>query len=320
MENSKSVYNADKENSIFAVKLRGLFEETKRTQQELIDFIQIKTGKAPTRQAVSAWTHGNSPDIKTVPIIAEFFKVSTDYLLTETQIRPIDVELSAVCDYTGLSPKSIENIKFISQSGWSANILLESGYFGALVHVLTNIDEWTSKLNYYNQVIVPAIDENISSDEESEEQTEKLAHIFDVLYSEFRYIVDSQIDSDDIIQYRDCKYIDKIDLYEFKLSKVLKSMVDEIKAEHKADKMIFELSNKSVYDGLNTRKEKIEKLLQVYETGMNVGDKSAKAIAKTVEKYKLQLNAINTIIENYDEFFKPKKEGVSNVQHNQKQE
>lgn len=108
MKNSKSVYNADKENSIFAVKLRGLFEETKRTQQELIDFIQAKTGKAPTRQAVSAWTHGNSPDIKTVPIIADFFKVSTDYLLTDTQIRPIDVELTAVCDYTGLSGKAVK--------------------------------------------------------------------------------------------------------------------------------------------------------------------------------------------------------------------
>lgn len=307
MKNSKSVYNADKENSIFTIKLRGLFDETKRTQQELIDFIQIKTGKAPTRQAVSAWTHGNSPDIKTVPIIAEFFKVSTDYLLTDTQIRPIDVELSAVCDYTGLSPKSIENIKFISQSGWSANILLESGYFGALVRVLTSIDEWTSRLNYYNQVIVPAIDENISSDDENEEQAEKFAHIFDVLYSEFRYIVNSQIDSDDNIKYRDYEYMDKIDLYEFKLSKVLKSIVDEIKSEHKADKPIFELSNKSVYDGLNKRKEKIEKLVQEYETGMNVGDKSVKAIAKTVEKYRLQLNAINTILENYDEFFNPKK-------------
>lgn len=113
MKNSKSVYNADKENSIFAVKLRGLFEETKRTQQELIDFIQAKTGKAPTRQAVSAWTHGNSPDIKTVPIIADFFKVSTDYLLTNTDIRPIDVDLTAIHDYTGLTGEAIEILHII---------------------------------------------------------------------------------------------------------------------------------------------------------------------------------------------------------------
>ena len=317
MKNSKSAYNAAKENSIFAVKLRGLFEETKRTQQELIDFIQTKTGKAPTRQAVSAWTHGNSPDIKTVPIIAKFFKVSTDYLLTETQIRPIDVDLSAVCNYTGLSPKSIENIKFISKSGWSANILLESEYFGALVHVLTNIDEWTSRLNYYNQVIMPAIDDNIS---ENKEKEEKLAHIFEMLYSEFRYIVNSQIGSDDFIKYEDYEYIDKIELYEFKLNKILKSIVDEIKAEHKSDKMIFELSNKSVYDGLNTRKEKIEKLVQEYETGMSIGNKSTETIAKAVEKCKLQLNAINTILENYDEFFNPKKGTNENAQHNPPQE
>lgn len=108
MTKSKSTYNADKENSIFATKLRGLFDETKKTQQDLIDFIQLKTGKSPTRQAVSMWLHGNSPDIKTVPIIANFFGVSTDYLLTETDIRPIDIELKAVCDYTGLSKTAVD--------------------------------------------------------------------------------------------------------------------------------------------------------------------------------------------------------------------
>ncbi len=108
MKKSKNTYNADKENSIFATKLRGLFDETKKTQQDLIDFIQLKTGKSPTRQAVSMWLHGNSPDIKTVPIIANFFGVSTDYLLTETDIRPIDVELRAVCDYIGLSKTAVE--------------------------------------------------------------------------------------------------------------------------------------------------------------------------------------------------------------------
>ena len=40
---------------------------------------------------------------------------------------------------------------------------------------------------------------------------------------------------------------------------------------------------------------------------MKTYEKSAKEVVKTVEKYKLQLNAINTILENYDEFFKPKK-------------
>lgn len=110
MSESKYKYNPEKEKSVFTQKLQGLFDETKKTQQELIDFIKFQTGKAPTRQAVSMWLHGNCPDIKTVPIIAKFFGVSTDYLLTETDIRPLDGNLSFVCEYTGLSAKSISNI------------------------------------------------------------------------------------------------------------------------------------------------------------------------------------------------------------------
>ena len=108
MKESKSLYNADKENSIFAQRLRALFNETQKTQQDLIDFIQLKTGKAPTRQAVSMWLHGNSPDIKTVPIIANFFGVSTDYLLTEKGVRTTNPKVTEVCEYTGLSEKAVE--------------------------------------------------------------------------------------------------------------------------------------------------------------------------------------------------------------------
>lgn len=248
-----------------------------------------------------------TPDIETLCKIATAYNVSTDYLLGRTGVKTPDPELKKFLSYMRLSEKSFENLCFIAQGGWSANILLESEWLGALVRVLTNIDEWSSKLNYYNQVIVPAINESISSDDESKDQEENLVCIRDVLYSEFRNIVNSQIDSDDNIKYLDYEYMDKIDLYEFKLSKVLKSMVDEIRAEHRADKMIFELSNKSVFDRLNKRKNDIEKLVQEYETEMKTYEKSAKEVVKTVEKYKLQLNAINTILENYDEFFKPKK-------------
>ena len=51
---------------IFAEKLRALFDESKKTQKELISYIEERTGKAPTRQAVSMWLRGNSPDIKTI--------------------------------------------------------------------------------------------------------------------------------------------------------------------------------------------------------------------------------------------------------------
>lgn len=108
---SKNEFNAEKENAIFAKKLRILFDERKVTQQTLVDYIEAETGKSPTRQTVSMWLHGNSPDIKTIPIIAKFFGVTTDYLLTDTEVRTTDTDLSAICKFTGLSEKTIAHLR-----------------------------------------------------------------------------------------------------------------------------------------------------------------------------------------------------------------
>lgn len=287
---------------LLAARLIELREQNNLTQQDLADKLHI------TRQSLSLYERAERTiNIDLLLEISRFFNVSSDYLLGISEIVSPDDDIHTAVNNLGLTQKSAENIKAIAQSGWSANILLESEWLGAFVRILTNIDEWSSKLNYYNQVIVPAINENISLDDENNVQVENLVCIRNVLYSEFRYIVNSQVDSDDTIEHLDYEYIDKIDINEFKLSKVLKSMVDEVKTEHKADKVIFELSNKTVYDGLNERKKDIENLVQEYEAGINTGSKSAKAISKAVETYNLQLNAINTILENFDDFFKPKK-------------
>ena len=75
-------FNEEKENAIFAVRLRELFEVKKATHNELADFIKAKTGDSITRQAVGQWCNGNTcPNLKTVPFIADFFNVSADYLL-----------------------------------------------------------------------------------------------------------------------------------------------------------------------------------------------------------------------------------------------
>ncbi len=102
---------------IFAEKLRTLFNESKKTQKDLISYIEERTGKAPTRQAVSMWLRGNSPDIKTVPIIADFFGVSVDYLITDTDVRTTDTNLKAVCNYTGLSESAVEVLHQIKTRG-----------------------------------------------------------------------------------------------------------------------------------------------------------------------------------------------------------
>lgn len=61
-----------------------------------------------TRQAIGKWIVGESvPDVLTLIKIAEYFEVSTDYLLGLSDADTNDVELSAVCNYTGLSKESV---------------------------------------------------------------------------------------------------------------------------------------------------------------------------------------------------------------------
>ena len=45
---------------------------------------------------------------KYIVAVAKYFNVSTDYLLTETDIKTNDIEAKKVCDYTGLNDKTIE--------------------------------------------------------------------------------------------------------------------------------------------------------------------------------------------------------------------
>ncbi len=109
MSAKRSIYNEDKANAVFAVKIRKLFEESGKTHSNLAEFIEHQLGESVTRQAVGQWCNGNTcPNLRTVPIIAEFFGVSTDYLLTDTKIRTTNIDVRAMCEHTGLSENSVK--------------------------------------------------------------------------------------------------------------------------------------------------------------------------------------------------------------------
>lgn len=95
--------NLEKHNSSFPSKLRDLLSERHVTQQELADICDV------TRQSISQWQNGfTSPDIAALRKIAEYFHVSTDYLLGLTDAPTRDTSLGAVCDYTGLTQSACE--------------------------------------------------------------------------------------------------------------------------------------------------------------------------------------------------------------------
>lgn len=75
------------------------------TQQEIADKI------GTSRQNVGKWLSGTtSPDIAALGKIANAYNVSTDYLLGLNPNTTTDMKLKAVCKYTGLSEKAINNI------------------------------------------------------------------------------------------------------------------------------------------------------------------------------------------------------------------
>lgn len=76
------------------------------TQQELAEALAVR------RENVSYWENGTR-DIKSeaLVLLARELHTSADYLLGLSDVPSVDVDLKAVCDYTGLSEKSIQLIK-----------------------------------------------------------------------------------------------------------------------------------------------------------------------------------------------------------------
>ena len=64
-----------------------------------------------TCQAVSAYSLGTTlPDIEEFELIADYFQVSTEYLLGRTGIKKADASKQAAAEYLGLSEEAIDMI------------------------------------------------------------------------------------------------------------------------------------------------------------------------------------------------------------------
>ncbi len=94
------------ENGEFAKRLRKLMDANKTTQQDLSEVVGV------TRQQISNYRWGKSqPTMEQLFKLAQFFKVSADYLLglADEQTRETDVQ--AINKMTGLSEKAINILR-----------------------------------------------------------------------------------------------------------------------------------------------------------------------------------------------------------------
>lgn len=106
---AKAKKNSDY-NSIFATRLRDLISKHETTITEVANNINV------TRQAVSAYQDGSSqPTADTLLKIANYFDVSTDYLLGKSDVQTSDITIKGICEYTGLSEKTVEKLSTFAE-------------------------------------------------------------------------------------------------------------------------------------------------------------------------------------------------------------
>lgn len=102
----------DSFNKPFAKALRDLLDgigsplDRKVSQKELADKVGV------SRQVISQYCNGvTSPNVETLKSIAEFFNVSSDFLIGLTSIPTTNTEDRAIHDKTGLSDAAIMVLK-----------------------------------------------------------------------------------------------------------------------------------------------------------------------------------------------------------------
>lgn len=102
--------SGDRYNDPFPTNLRHLMKEKKITQDVLAQKLGVKN-----RQSVTGYIDGSTvPTIDKVVSLADFFGVSSDYLLGLSDIRTNDKDLTGVCEYTGLTTDAVWNLRVLS--------------------------------------------------------------------------------------------------------------------------------------------------------------------------------------------------------------
>ena len=94
-------------NEILAERLAAARKESGYTQDEIADFLKC------SRVTVTNYENGRrSPDYDNLVLLAEKYNVTTDYLLGVTTAETTDKDLRYVCDYTGLTDKAEQELRY----------------------------------------------------------------------------------------------------------------------------------------------------------------------------------------------------------------
>ncbi len=108
MPRKPDIQKKERYNDPFPSRLRELMRENHITQDQLLDVLELKN-----RQSVTGYIDGETlPTIDKLSAIADFFGVSSDYMLGRSSNKTNDMELEAACSYTGLSVNAVNALRW----------------------------------------------------------------------------------------------------------------------------------------------------------------------------------------------------------------
>lgn len=90
--------------SLFQDRLRELKDSSEETQLKISEAIGV------TPQAFSYYVNGREPSYDVLIKIAQYFKVSCDWLLGVSDVKSADASIRSVSEYTGLSEGAIKTL------------------------------------------------------------------------------------------------------------------------------------------------------------------------------------------------------------------
>lgn len=109
---SKRSYCAEAATAPFPTAISSLLKERKITPGELAGHLGV------TRQTVSNYCLGQTtPSFQLLCEIADFFDVSTDFLLGRTDVQSPSVEIQAISAATGLTEHTIKTLQLLFTRG-----------------------------------------------------------------------------------------------------------------------------------------------------------------------------------------------------------
>lgn len=99
------------EKSVLAERMTELRKRHNLTQEDIAKYLNCN------RATVANYENGKrQPDYNTLIKLAKKHGVSTDYLLGFTDVTTTDRDLKFICDYTGLSEKSVKLLRYVKEN------------------------------------------------------------------------------------------------------------------------------------------------------------------------------------------------------------